>query len=87
VCDRALLASGTFKYGWILKFDAASLRHMAVHSSDEYLAEIAELLAAGLMRLRVRKSSGISADFGESSVDFTPDQSGHAIGLSQEVDS
>jgi hypothetical protein len=59
---------------------------MAAHPSDEYLAEIAEILAAGLMRLRARKSSRISADGGESSVDFMPDQSGHAIGLSQEAD-
>jgi hypothetical protein len=58
---------------------------MAAHSSDEYLAEIAEILATGLMRLRARKSSRISADGGERSVDFTPDQSGHAIGVSQEV--
>jgi hypothetical protein len=86
VYDRALLASGTFKYGWILEFDAASLRHMAARCSDEYLAEIAEILAAGLMRLRARKSSPKSADLRECSVDFTPDQSGHAIGLSQEAD-
>ncbi len=42
------------------------------------LAEIGEILAAGLVRLRGPKSSEISADTGESSLDFTPDQSGHA---------
>jgi hypothetical protein len=84
-CDGALLAAGTLKYGWILGFAAASVRHMAAHSSDESLAEIAEILAAGLMRLRARKSSPKSADLRECSVDFTPDQSGHAIGVSQEV--
>jgi hypothetical protein len=55
-------------------------------NSTESIAEIAEILAAGLMRLRARKSSPKSADLRECSVDFTPDQSGHAIGLSQEAD-
>jgi len=44
----------------------------------ERLAEIAEILAAGLMRLQARKSSALSADCGDSSVDFLPDRSGHA---------
>jgi len=44
----------------------------------ERLAQIAEILAAGLMRLRARKSSQISADCGESSVDFSRHQSVHA---------
>jgi hypothetical protein len=43
----------------------------------ERLAEIAEILAAGAMRLRARKSSPKSANFGESSVDFSRHQSGH----------
>ena len=49
-------------------------RHMTV---AERLNEIADILAAGLIRLRARKSSQISADHGESSLDFSPDQSGH----------
>jgi hypothetical protein len=44
----------------------------------ERLAEIADLLAAGFMRLRARKSSAFSRDTGESSLDFLPDQRGHA---------
>jgi hypothetical protein len=47
-------------------------------SAQERLDEIAEILATGLMRLHARKSSPKSADFGESSVDFSPHQSGHA---------
>jgi hypothetical protein len=47
-------------------------------SAAERLDEIAEILAAGLMRLRARKSSPLSRDPGESSLDFSPDQSGHA---------
>jgi hypothetical protein len=47
-------------------------------SAAERLDEIAEILAAGLMRLRARKSSGLAADFGESSLHFPPDQSGRA---------
>ena len=47
-------------------------------SAAERLAEIAEILAAGLMRLRARQSSHLSADHGESSLDFSPNQRGHA---------
>jgi hypothetical protein len=42
----------------------------------ERLAEIAEILAAGLMRLRARKSSPKSADCGEISLDFLGRRSG-----------
>lgn len=44
----------------------------------ERLDEIAEILAAGLMRLRARKSSPLSRDSGVSSLDFSADQRGHA---------
>jgi hypothetical protein len=47
-------------------------------TSTERLAEIADILAAGLMRLRARKSSPLSRDEGESSLDFSADQPGHA---------
>ena len=50
-------------------------RHM---TAAERLDEIADILAAGLMRLRARKSSPLSHDPGESSLDFSPDQRGHA---------
>ena len=46
--------------------------------THERLAEIAEILAAGLMRLRARKSSQKSAHRGESSLDCLGYQSGHA---------
>jgi hypothetical protein len=42
------------------------------------LDEVAEILAAGLMRLRARQSSRLSADGGESSLDCPAHQSGHA---------
>jgi len=45
-------------------------------SAAERLDEIAEILAAGLQRLQARKSSQKSADCGESSLHFAPDQSG-----------
>jgi hypothetical protein len=51
-------------------------RHM---SAAERLDEIADILAAGLTRLRARKSSGLSRDRGESSLDFSLDQSGHGV--------
>jgi hypothetical protein len=50
-------------------------RHM---TAAERLDEIADILAMGLMRLRARKSSPLSRDRGESSLDFSPGQSGHA---------
>lgn len=42
------------------------------------LAEIGEILARGLVRLRVRQSRPLSEDRGENSVDFSADQRGHA---------
>jgi hypothetical protein len=53
-------------------FDAG---HM---SAAERIAEIAGILAAGLMRLQARQSSQISPDRGESSLDCSDHQSGHA---------
>ena len=47
-------------------------------TAADRLDEIAEILAAGLMRLRGRQSSAQSADFGDNSVDCAGDQSGHA---------
>jgi hypothetical protein len=44
----------------------------------ERLDEVAEILAAGLMRLKLRKSSHLSAAPGESSLDCVGHQSSHA---------
>jgi hypothetical protein len=57
----------------------------ASREADDRLAEIGEILAAGVMRLEARKSSGISAETGESPLHFMPDQSGHANPVSPEV--
>ena len=46
-------------------------------SAAERLDEIADILAAGLIRLRLRKSTSLSRDRRESSLDFSPDRSGH----------
>jgi hypothetical protein len=46
-------------------------------TAAERLDEIADILAVGLVRLRARKSTPLSRDHGESSLDFSPDQSGH----------
>jgi hypothetical protein len=46
--------------------------------SAERLAEIAEILAAGLIRLRARESTDILAESGDSSLDCAGHQSGHA---------
>lgn len=41
------------------------------------IAEIGEILARGLARLRARQSRPLSEDRGENSVDFSVDQRGH----------
>lgn len=49
------------------------------------LSEIAEILAGGLMRLVVRKSSPISTDIGESSLDFSATESGHPTPVDRRI--
>jgi hypothetical protein len=46
-------------------------------SAAERLAEIGEILAAGLIRLRARQREAEGRRFGESSLDFPADQSVH----------
>jgi hypothetical protein len=52
----------------------------------ERLAELAEILAVGLMRLRAKQSSSLPADCGESLLDCPGRQSGHADPGSLEVE-
>lgn len=47
-------------------------------SPAERLAELGRILAAGLIRMKAAKSSGLSADEGESSVDYAAPKTGHA---------
>jgi len=47
------------------------------NQATERIAEIGVILAAGLIRMRMLKSSRLSADDGESSLDFSPAESGH----------
>jgi hypothetical protein len=59
------------------------MAHMNALSSDrmtasERLSEIARILAIGLIRLRARQSTELSAQCGESFVDFLADRRGHA---------
>ena len=46
-------------------------------SAAERLAEIGEILAAGLLRLRARRREAEARRSGESSLDFPADQSVH----------
>ncbi len=46
-------------------------------SAAERLDELAEILAAGLIRLRARQSRQLSADRGDSCLDFSARRSGH----------
>ena len=50
-------------------------------TAAERLDEVAEILASGAMRLMARKSSRLSANRGDCSVDFTSDQSVHGSDL------
>ena len=52
----------------------------------ERLDEVAEILAAGLVRLKAPKSSALSAHRGESSLDCVAHQSGHADPSSLEAE-
>lgn len=70
---------------WICERSAISLM-AAMTSQDPHLSEVAEILAAGLMRLEARKSSRMSGEFGESLLHFTLDQSGDATDVSPEVE-
>jgi hypothetical protein len=54
-------------------------------SPDERLAEVARLLAAGLIRLRVRQSSQLSGDCGESPLDCSPRPRRHVGHQNMEV--
>jgi hypothetical protein len=47
-------------------------------SAAERLAEIGEILAQGLIRLRARQREAEARETGESSFDFSADQSVHA---------
>jgi hypothetical protein len=53
---------------------------------SERIAEIGGLLAEALVRIQIRKSSRFFGQNGESSLHFTPNQSGHAAPFSPEVD-
>ena len=52
--------------------------HPDLMSPAERLAEIVEILAAGVVRLRARQSTLLLPPPGESSLDCAGDQSGHA---------
>jgi hypothetical protein len=56
--------------------------HPDLMKPAERLDEIAEILAAGLMRVRSRKSSPLSAVGGDSLLDCAAHPSGHADVLS-----
>jgi hypothetical protein len=55
--------------------------HPGHMTAAERLDEVADILAAGLIRLRARQSSPLSPDGGESSLDCFGYQSGHANAL------
>jgi len=57
---------------------AMSPLHPNHMTAAERLAELAEILARGLIRLHAREASPLSADDRDSFVDLPPHRSGHA---------
>jgi len=51
----------------------------SLSDAKDRIAEMSEILARGLVRLRARQSRRVSAEVGESCVDFSVDQRGHDI--------
>jgi dissimilatory sulfite reductase (desulfoviridin) alpha/beta subunit len=51
--------------------------HVSAAEPIAEIAEIAEILARGLVRLKARQSRPLSEDRGESAVDFSANQRGH----------
>jgi hypothetical protein len=54
-------------------------------NSAKHLSEISEILAAGLMRLMARKSSQISTDTGDVSLDFSATESAHPTSVDRRI--
>lgn len=52
-------------------------------SPAERLTKLGRILATGLIRMKAGKSSPLSADSGESSVDYAAPKSGHATANSR----
>jgi len=50
-------------------------------TTADRLAEVASILALGLVRVKARQSSELCHRTGESLLDFSADQSGHATSL------
>jgi hypothetical protein len=63
----------------ILVQSAAMTAAKIPQTSSKHLTEIAEILAAGLMRLAARKSSPISTTSGDIPLDISAPESGHPI--------
>ena len=57
---------------------AMNALHPDQMTATERLTEIGDLLAAAFVRLQKRKSSSLSGDCGESRLDFSVTQRGHA---------
>jgi hypothetical protein len=47
-------------------------------TADERLMEVAQILAAGLVRLRQRRFMNDHSNLEKNGLDFSPDRSGHA---------
>ena len=81
VLDDVVLDARRFGF----REDALPVNDAAAHFCHVRLERVAEILAAGLMRLEARKSSRKCPEIGESSLHFTLDQSGDAPPCSAEV--
>jgi hypothetical protein len=72
---RSFSQSSGFLTGLVQLGSMSGNRELTENNSN--VAEVASLLALGLMRLLARKSSELSLETGENSLDFTGHRSGH----------
>src|ERR1700736_6676769 len=70
---------------WPHRRAPAFLRAIDFLTPEGRVGELARVLAAGLIRFRARKSSEISTDQGESSLDITGHQSGHPTPVTRRI--
>jgi hypothetical protein len=78
-CPKRRLRSAFVEYRSLMTVSTVpwmSAMHPDRMTAPERLDEIARILALGLIRLRLPKSSRLSANRGECSLDFPPHQSG-----------
>jgi hypothetical protein len=74
----ALISKRLESHREFVSLDCMADAFRTLNSTGDLRAELAEILAAGVLRLRAKQSSTNSSDCGECSLDFSAKQSVHA---------